>query len=388
MSSTINCAIKYKINPTETQKDLFIQTFGCVRKVYNLALELQNGLYLSEMKRMSKIDLNNHCNRFWKQEYPFLRDVDKFALTNAIYNLESGFANFFEGRAKLPKFKSKHKHDFSYTTNFTNSNIEIQIPKSKKSNKGKIKLPKIGWIEASIHQCPETNWKIKNATISLTPSGKYYASILFEYDIKDISTITPTLEKTLGLDYSSPHFYVDSNGKTADMPRWYRKAEKRLSREQRHLSKMVKGSNNYEKQRILVAKLHEHVANQRKDFCHKLSRKITNSYDVVCLEDVNLQNLSQTLNFGKATHDNGFGMFRKFLKYKLEQEGKYCIVINKWYPSTKTCHDCGTYNPNVKLGDTTWVCPNCGKIVVRDYNAALNIRTEGFNTLLNLLQAA
>jgi putative transposase len=384
VTSVIYRAIKYRSYPNEQQTDLFAQTFGCSRKVYNMGLELQDGLYEAGMPSMSNNDLNNYCNRVWKREFEFLRDVDKFALTNAIMNLGNAFKNFFEGRAGHPKFKSRRKHDFSYTTNETNGNIAILLPTG--SGRGQIKLPKVGLVDADIHRRPEEDWEIKSATISLTPSGKYYISILFKCKV-DIPDIIPTLENALGLDYSSPHFYVDSAGIAADMPHWYRKAEKRLAREQRRLSRMTKGSNNYEKQRILVAKLHERVANKRKDFCHQLSREIANTYDVVCVEDIDLRNLAQSLSFGKATNDNGFGMFRRFLQYKLERQGKYYVVIDKWYPSTKTCNACGTHNPDIRLGDSTWVCPGCGRLIQRDHNAARNIRDEGFRTLTQSLQA-
>lgn len=386
MTSVIYRAIKYRFHPKDQQITLAFQTFGCTRKVYNMGKELQDGLYAAGMPMMSNTDLNNHCNRFWKQEYEFLRDVDKFALTNAIYDLGAAYKNFFEGRTGRPKFKSKRNHDFSYTTNETNGNIAI-LPPTGKNHKGQIKLPKLGLVDAEIHRLPEDDWKLKSATVSLTPSGKYYVSILFECPM-ETSDILPSLENTLGLDYSSPHFYVDSNGEPEDVPHWYRKAEKRLAREQRRLSKMVKGSNNYEKQRLLVAKLHESVANKRKDFCHQLSRQIANTYDVVCVEDLDLRNLAQSLSLGKSTNDNGFGMFRVFLKYKLEEQGKYYVVIDKWFPSTKTCHSCGAYNPDVKLGDNTWTCPECGRLIQRDPNAALNIRDEGYRTLIQLLQAA
>lgn len=400
-------AIKYRIYPNEKQTEQLSKTFGSVRKVYNIGLELENGLYEAGMGYMSKNALNNYCNRVWKEEFPYLKEIDKFALTNALYHLDDGFQAFFKGDRRHPKFKSKKEHYFSYTTNITNGNIDVELPKKEKSTNGKVKLPKLGWIDATIHRQAEADWVIKNATVSLTPQGKYYASIAYEckldVDIAEpvkpaesakpaetpkVSEVKiPTLDKTLGLDYSSPHFYVDSNGKPCDPPHWYRQAEERLAREQRRLSKMVKGSNNYEKQRVLVSKLQEKVANKRKDFCHKLSREIANSYDVVCVEDINLRNMAQSLKFGKATKDNGFGMFRTFLKYKLEQEGKYFIVIDKWYPSTKTCHNCGGYNKDVVLGQDTWVCPHCGAVIARDPNAALNIRDEGYRLLLEMLLA-
>lgn len=151
---------------------------------------------------------------------------------------------------------------------------------------------------------------------------------------------------------------------------------------------MIKGSNNYEKQRLVVAKLHEPAANQRRDFTHKLSREIANSYDAVCVEDIDLRSLSQSLRLGKATMDNGFGIFRTFLRYKLEEQGKHFIKIDKWYPSSKACNHCGRYNPKVTLGVSEWVCPHCGAIIQRDYNAACNIRHEGLRDLRNRSQTA
>lgn len=372
---TMNRAIRYVIFPTEEQKIMLAQTFGCVRRVYNLGLELQEGLYNAGFKSMSREDLNKYCNYAWKDEFPYLRDVDKFALTNSLYNLMRGYTNFFEGRTKHPKFKSK-KNEQSYTTNETNGNIAIVY-----GHQDTIKLPKIGQVPALIHRVPRPDWAIKSATVSKTAAGKYYVSILFEY-VEDIPDVKLDPQEAIGLDYSSPDFYVDSENRKPEVLHCYRKAEHRLAKAQKKLARMTRGSNNYGKQRIVVAKLHEHVANQRKDFCHKESRKIANSYEIVCVEDLDLRAQAQSLNLGKAVADNGFGMFRTFLQYKLKEQGKAYITIDKWYPSTKTCHNCGTYNPNVVLGMQEWVCPHCGKTIDRNWNAAQNIRDEGVRLFL------
>ena len=381
-----NKAIKYHIYPTSEQKTILSQMFGCVRFVYNEMLNLQLGLYEAGMGSMSTYDLNSYCNHVLKETHPFLRDVDKFALTNSIMNLQKARKNFFEKRAGFPKYKSKHDAQ-SYTTNITKNNISIELPSKDNGHQGRIKLPKLKWVDASIHRAPGKDWAIKQATVSMDTRGQYYVSVLFEITAEIPEKVVPTFEKTLGLDYSSPHFYVDSNGESPNVPKSFRRIEKRLAKEQRKLFHMTKGSNNYIKQKKVVARLHAISANQRKDFCHQLSRKITNSYDVVCVEDINLRALSQTLHLGKATLDNGFGMFRTFLKYKLEQEGKYFVVIDKWYPSTKTCHHCGKKNQYVQLSDRTWVCPHCGAVIERDKNAALNIKEKGFETLIKELAA-
>lgn len=187
-------------------------------------------------------------------------------------------------------------------------------------------------------------------------------------------TINP--ENSLGLDYSSPNFYVDNQGRKADYPRFYRISQNRLAKEQRKLSLMKLHSHNYEKQKIKVARLHEHISNQRKDFIHKLSTSLSNEYDIICVEDINLQGLSQTLHLGKSTNDNGFGMFRTILQYKLEDIGKLLIKINKWFPSSKMCNVCGLVKEDLKLSDREWTC-ECGQHHLRDVNAAINIRTAG-----------
>ena len=368
-------AIKYRIYPNEEQKELLLKTFGCVRMVYNETISIHGGLYQAGMSSFSKIDMNNYCNRFMKDDMPFLREVDKFALTNSIYNAYTAFQNFFSGRTGYPHYKSRKAATQSYTTNRVNGNIAV-IPRVKA--KGAVKLPKLGEVQASLHRLPQDSWKIKSATVSMDSGGHFYVSVLFQVTEPDVvEEVVPTLETTLGLDYSSPEFYVDSNGCTAGIQHWYRKTEKRLQVEQRKLSHCKKGSNRYEKQRLKVNRIAKKVANQRLDFCHKKSRKIANSYDAVCVEDLNLRDMAQALSFGKAVSDNGFGMFRTFLRYKLEEQGKHYIVIDKWFPSTKTCRHCGSVNPDVVLGQSHWVCPSCGAVIERDLNAAINIRDEG-----------
>ena len=234
----------------------------------------------------------------------------------------------------------------------------------------------MGSVDAKVHRIPPANWNITGATISKSASGKYFVSILFSIQAK---IPAPQLDEdnAIGLDYSSPDFYEDSDGNKPNVPHAYRKSERRLAKEQRKLSRMEYGSQNYLKQKKVVAEIHEHVANQRRDFCHKESRKIANSYDIVCVEDLDLHAQAQALRFGKAIGDNGFGMFRTVLQYKLDEQGKAFVKIDKWFPSTKTCHHCGTYNPDVVLGQNKWICPGCGKIIPRNKNAALNIRDEG-----------
>lgn len=220
---------------------------------------------------------------------------------------------------------------------------------------------------------------MKSVTVSRTASGKYYASILFEYEnqVKERE-----LHSVLGLDFSMHELYKDSNGNEPRYPRYYRQAEKKLKREQRKLAFMQKGSKNRDKQHIKVAKLHEKVANQRKDFLHKQSRQIANAYDCICIEDLNMKAMSQIMRFGKSVSDNGWGMFTDFLKYKLEEQGKKLVKIDKFFASSQICSRCGYKNPEIRnLSVRQWDCPKCGVHHDRDVNAAVNIRNEGMRIL-------
>ena len=309
----------------------------------------------------------------YKKQYVWLKEVDSLALSNAQLNLQKAFTNFFnQPKVGFPKFKSKHRNRISSTTNNQKGSITLEA--------GRLKLPKVrGWVKVKQHRVISKGHKIKSATISMTPSGKYYVSLLCEYE-NSISEIEP--ETFIGLDYSMKELYVDSNGDTPEYPRYYRKSEEKLKREQRKLSLMQKGSANRQKQRLKVARLHEKVANQRRDFIHKATRQIANAYDCVCIESLNMQSMSKSLRFGKSVHDNGWGMFTEILKYKLEGLGKKLIKVDKFFASSQLCSCCGYKNPATKdLSLREWECPVCGTYHDRDINAAINIRTEGMRLL-------
>ena len=232
-------------------------------------------------------------------------------------------------------------------------------------------------MKAKLYRNTHDNWVLKSATISETKSGRIFCALLYEFDVPVPKEVLPTLENSIGLDYSSPLFYVDHENRSPDKPRWFRESEAKLAHEQRMLSHMKYGSKNYIRQLRKIEVLQERIANQRKDFAHKESRRIANAYGAVCVEDLDLQAMAQSLNLGKSTNDNGFGMFREFLKYKLEEQGKHLINVDKWYPSSKTCHYCGGYYKDLQLGEEEWICPHCGKHILRNQNAGINIRREG-----------
>lgn len=372
-----NRAIVYRLYPNEKQKVQFQKTFGCVRFVYNQMLTVQEIRYKNGESHLSKFEMNYYCNDVLKNNYPWLREVDKFALTNSIYHLEDGYQRMFKHLGKHPKYKNKHTAKRSYTTNFTNNNISIGA--------NYVKLPKVGKVKAKI-SLDINPLKIKSATITQNRDGSYQVSVLVEYNDVPIPIKVATEENTIGLDYKSDGLYVDSNGIIADMPHYYRKSAKQLAKRQRRLKNKAVGSNNYYKQQRKVAKIHRHIANQRKDYLHKKSTEIANQYDFVCVEDLNMKAMSNKgFGNGKATLDNGYGMFLVFLTYKLEERGGMLVKVDRFYPSSQLCSCCGYRNINLKnLTIREWICPNCGAFHNRDTNAALNIKMEG----LRLLQVA
>jgi len=362
-----NKSFKFQLLPTEAQKEYFAKCFGCVRFIYNRMLSDK----IAHYKEFGNMLYNTPAQ--YKDEFPWLKEVDSRALCNAQLQLQAAYTNFFNHKnVGYPKFRTKKSGRNFYTTNHDGV-CAIRI-------EGKsIRLPKIGFIKFRQHrQIPET-YRIKSAIIELSPAGRYTISITTEYDW-EVPDVKLSKDLALGLDYSLPHFYVDSQGIKADMPHFYREAEAKLAREQRKLSKMKRGSANYEKQRQRVARRHAHVANCRKDWLHKRSKDLSDRYDYVFVEDLNLSNLAKSLNFGKSTNDNGFGMFRKILAYKLFERGKVFLKIDKWFPSSKMCSECGAINSGLALKTREWTC-ECGAHHDRDINAAINIKNVGLSMI-------
>ena len=374
-------AYKFRMYPSNEQADKLNQFIGCSRFIYNHLLE-DKKKYYSETKKNLKREVSYYKNI---EEFSFLKDVDSLALANAKMNLDKAYKNFFEKRSKEPTFHRKGKND-SYTTNNVNNSIKI--------NDNKIKLPKLDFIKFKQSKRIEEG-TIKNCTVS-KKAGKFFISILIEIEPVNIEIITKEkidINKICGFDYSSPMFYVDSNGNSPTIPHFFEESQKKLAIEQEKLSRKQKHSKNYYKQLLKVQKVHEHIANQRKDFLHKLSNQITNDYDMIVFEDLDLRaisnkehkdsNTGNKLKLGKRTLDNGFGMFRTFCEYKALNKGKVFIKVNKYYPSTKTCYHCKEINNDITLSTKEWDCPNCNNHNLRDYNAALNIKDEGYRIYMN-----
>lgn len=358
-------AYRFRLYPTEEQSIMINKTIGCARLIYNKMLEDKIEHY-----RIHNEMLYNSLPQY-KEDFEFLKEVDSQALVQSGNDLNTAYTNFFNKRTNFPKFKKKGVND-TYRSCVTNNNIRLEDDC--------IRLPKVGLVKITMERQLPKSSKIKNVTVTKTKTNKYFVSINFEYH-KEIEKVIP--ETYIGLDYSPKHMYIDSNGDTPGVPKPYKQYEEKLAKEQRKLSRMVYGSNNYKKQQLKINKIYEKIANIRKDFAHKISREITNSYDVVCVEDINLVELSKQhrnadgnqFKLGKINYDNGWGMTRNMIKYKMEEEGKYYIEANKWFPSTKTCSSCGA-KKDMKIDEREYIC-ECGMFLDRDLNAALNLRKYG-----------
>ena len=375
-----NKAVKYRIYPTTEQSIMFSKTFGCCRKVYNLMLS-------------DKIESYKATGKFapvtpakYKKDYPYLKEVDSLALANKQMDLQEAFRNCFSKSRKkkngFPKFKSAKHSRKSYTTNNQNGTVAI-------IDNRYIKLPKVGKVKAVIHRIPDDNWVVKSATVSQESDGKYYVSVLFEFDEnKNENAYIADNTNAIGLDYASDGLYVDSNGDVGMNHKYYRESQDKLAKEQRKLYRMQgsrkgeKKSNNYWKQLRKVNKIHRRIANQRLDNLHKISTEIVNQYDVVCVESLNMRSMSNKgFGNGKATMDNRYGMFLSMLEYKLSDRNKYLVKVDKWFPSSQICHCCGTLHPEMKDLSIRVMDCDCGYHIDRDQNAALNILTEGLRLL-------
>ena len=363
-------AYKYRIYPNRAQAILIQKTFGCCRFVYNQTLAYRKNFYETEKKSMNKMDCNNHVNRVLKHDYEWLKEVDKFALTNAIYSMDNAYQRFFKLHAGYPKFRSKHSNKRSYTTCITGTNIKVLFDENK------IQLPKLKLVRARLSK-PFVG-QIKQATVSQTPTGKYFVSVLVETEHKPL----PSTDKTIGVDLGIKDLLITSDGKKYDNKRIIKQYENKLSRAQRRLSRKVKGSNNYNKQRIKVARIHEKIHNTRIDYLHKITHKLISENQVIVSEDLAVSNMVQNHNLAKAISDCGWYELTRQLTYKAEWNNRRYIKIGRFVASSQTCHVCGHINPETKdLSVREWDCPQCGAHHDRDINAAINILNEGLKCL-------
>ncbi|GAB2321778.1 IS200/IS605 family element RNA-guided endonuclease TnpB [Alkalibacterium sp. m-11] len=351
-------AYKYRLYPTEQQKDYFANCFGCVRFIYNKMLSDKIDHY-KETKQM----LHNTPAQY-KKEFSFLKEVDSLALANAQQNLERAYKNFYRDKSVgFPKFKSKHKSKASYTTNNQGGNIRME--------NGKIKLPKIGFVKLKQHR--KFEGVIKSCTISMNKSGKYFVSIL----VKSEEEKMEITERKIGIDLGLSDFAITTNDlgeiKKYKNPKHLYKSEKQLKKAQRSLFRKQKGGKNRNKARLVVAKKHEKIANQRKDFLHKLSKKITDENQVIVIETLSSKNLMKNHKLAKSIGDAGWYEFVRQLEYKSKQKGRTLIKADRFYPSSQVCSSCGHRDGKKPLNIREWDCPTCGEYLDRDINASKNL---------------
>ena len=359
-------AYKFRLYPNEEQKYFFSKTFGCSRAIWNMMLADK----IKHYEETGETLYNTPAQ--YKKDFPWLKEVDSLALANVQLNLQKAYKNFFQSGFGFPKFKKK-RYSQSYKTNNQKGRLAVE--------KGYINLPKVGWVRVKAHR--QIEGVIKSATISMTPTGKYYVSILCETEISPL----PKPDSSVGIDLGISDFAILSTGEKIGNERFLKQLSEKLAKEQKILSRRalaakkagrkLSASKNYQKQRVKVAKIHEKIVNMRRDFLHKLSIYLVKNHDILCIEDLSSKNLMKNHKLAKAIGDVSWFEFVRMLEYKADWYEKQVSKISRWYPSSQLCSDCGFNSGKKPLSVRGWTCTNCGTRHDRDINASINILNEG-----------
>ena len=355
---------KMRIYPNKEQAILINKTLGCSRFIFNQGLALRSDNYKNGLPANYKAT-NDKLNELKaSEETSFLKEVDSIALQQSLRDLDTSFKNFFSKKAKYPNFKSKHNYNQSYRTINQKDNIRF--------DGNHIKLPKLGWIK--VKKSYEVIGHIHSCTVRRTPSGNYYISVLADFVPKKLEET----DKEVGIDVGIKEFATLSNGLKIENPKYLEHLESKLCREQRRLSKMKQGSNNWNKQRIRVAKIHEHITNKRRDFLQQLTTTLVRENQTICVEELNIRGMLKNHHLARSVSSVSWYEFFRELEYKCRWYGRTFKKVPTYYPSSQTCHVCGYKHSYVKdLSVRNWECPNCKIIHDRDVNAAMNILYKG-----------
>lgn len=366
-------AYKYRIYPTEAQRVLFAKTFGCCRFVYNWALNMKITAYRECKGPLDNVYLTNLMRKELKAEHEWLSEVNSQSLQSALRNLDTAYTNFFRDTRTVgfPRFKSRKDRQ------------SFQCPQHCRVDfsRGTITIPKAKDIPAVLHRRFKGN--VKTVTVSMTPSGRYFASVLVDTDMQEVPTSAPARETTIGVDLGIKSLAVCSDGRTFENPKNLHKSTRRLALLQKRLSRKQKGSSNRNKARVRVARLQERISNQRKDNLHKITHALTHDSQVrtICMEDLNVRGMMRNHHLAQSVADASFGMFLAMLEYKCGWYGVNLVRIDRFAPSSKTCGKCGHVYRELRLSERSWTCPECGAHHDRDYNAACNIKEFGLKAL-------
>jgi putative transposase len=367
-------AFKYRIYPNSEQVELINQHFGHARYIFNWSLALRQRYYRMFGKTLSKRHIQDRL--VWKKDqdkWSWLKDVNSQSLLASLMHMDTAYANFFRGNTAFPRFKSKYSGWQSF-----------QAPQHAKVDfdDNAIHLPKLKWVKARLHR--QFEGKVKTVTLKRSPSGKFYASVLVETTDAIPEKDTVSEDRTVGIDLGLNKFATFDNGDVVDNPKFLNHQLATLRRQQRILSRKKKGSGNYARQKRLVARFHERVANARENFNHQVTSHLAdkNHATTIVLEDLMVKGMVRNKKLARHISDTAWGQFRRFMEYKTEWSGKNLVFIDRFYPSSKTCSSCGHIDRSLLLEDRTYDCPACDLALDRDHNAAINIKREGLRLLL------